>query len=54
MPGPLREKCGFFSCDKADSPSGLHAHSNLEVDNKVRECAILLNEVLAKLSTGDI
>lgn len=36
--------------------SQLHAASTLEVDRKVRECALLLKDgnLLAKLSTGDM
>lgn len=54
LPGPSKEKC--FFCDETDSSSSLHAASTLGVDNKVRECALLLNdgELLAKLSASDM
>lgn len=46
----------FFFCCKEDVSSQLHAASTLEVDRKVRECALLLKDgnLLAKLSTGDM
>ena len=45
-----------FFCDEYDSPSNLHSASTLDVDEKVRECAALLNErkLIAKLSVGDL
>ena len=54
MPGSSKEICIF--CDEDDSSSTLHAASTFEVDRKVRECAVLLNDgkLLAKLSSGDM
>ena len=45
-----------FFCDTVDSQLNLHAASTLEVDQKVRECAFLLNDskLIAKLSAGDL
>ena len=45
-----------FFCDKYDSPTNLHSASTLDVDQKVRECAALLNKgkLIAKLSAGDL
>lgn len=45
-----------FLCDKVDNLTNLHAASTLEVDRKVRECALILNEskLIAKLSAGDL
>ena len=45
-----------FFCEKNDFASNLRYASTLELDKKVRECAILLNDskLIAKLSTGDL
>ena len=45
-----------FFCEKNDFASNLRLASTLELDKKVRECAILLNDskLIAKLSTGDL
>ena len=45
-----------FFCEKNDLASNLRLASTLELDKKVRECAILLNDskLIAKLSTGDL
>ena len=45
-----------FFCEKNDFASNLRLASTLELDKKVRECAILLNDgkLVAKLSTGDL
>ena len=45
-----------FFCGAVDSPLNLHAAFTLEVDEKVRECALLLknNNLIAKLSAGDL
>ena len=32
-------------CDKPDKPSNLRSASTLEIDRKVRECAVLLNDM---------
>lgn len=44
-----------FICDKCDGQT-LHNVSTLGLDDRVRECATLLNEerLLAKLSGGDL
>ena len=44
-------------CDAVDGSLNLHAASNLEVDEKVRECAFLSvkdNNLTARLSAGDL
>ena len=43
-------------CDKPDKPSNLRSASMLEIDQKVRECAVLLNDgkLIAKLSGRDM
>lgn len=43
-----------FFCEKYDSTDNLHCASTYEVDQKVRECAMLLNDrsLIAKLSAG--
>ena len=45
-----------FFCDDYDSSSNLHCASTLNVDKKVRDCAVLLNDRkrIAKLSAGDL
>ena len=45
-----------FFCEKNDFASILRLASTLELDKKVRDCAILLNDSkrIAKLSTGDL
>ena len=45
-----------FFCEKNDFASNLRLASTLELDKKVRESAILLNDtkLIAKLSTGDL
>lgn len=45
-----------FFCEKSDDATNLHAASMLEVDQKVRECAFLLQDsrLIAKLSAGDL
>lgn len=45
-----------FFCEKNDFASNLRFASTLELDKKVRECGILLNDskLIAKLSTGDL
>lgn len=50
------ERATVFFCDTVDSQLNLHAASTLEVDQKVRECAFLLNDskLIAKLSAGDL
>ena len=46
--------CYFF--EKPDIISNLHATTMLEVDKRVRNCAVFLNDnkLIAKLSTGDM
>ena len=43
-------------CDKPDKPSNLRSASTCEIDRKVRECAVLLNDgkLIAKLSGRDM
>lgn len=45
-----------FFCGETDNVKNLHSPEHLEVDEKVRECAILLNDnkLIAKLSAGDL
>ena len=45
-----------FFCEEHDSSRDLHSALTFEVDKKVRECAILLNDgkLVAKLSSGDL
>ena len=45
-----------FFCEKPDIISNLHATTMLEVDKRVRNCAVLLNDnkLIAKLSTGNM
>ena len=52
----LSKQAHCFFCEKPDIMSNLHATSTLEVDKKVRSCAVLLNDnkLTAKLSTGDM
>ena len=47
---------GCLFCDKLDKPSNLRSASTLEIDRKVRECAVLLNDgkLIAKLSSRDM
>lgn len=49
-----QSQCIF--CEKFDKPVNLHSASTLEVDKKVRDCAVLLNDskLTAKLSVGDL
>ena len=52
---PSKQAHCFF-CEKPDIISNLHATTMLEVDKRVRNCAVLLNDnkLIAKLSTGDM
>jgi hypothetical protein len=45
-----------FFCDESDNTGTLHAASTFGVDERVRECAMLLQDskLLAKLSSGDM
>jgi len=50
----IKEHC--FFCDEADTSSNLHKAETFQVDKKVRDCAVLLNDgqLIAKLSAGDM
>lgn len=52
--GHSKEQC--FFCDKPDNNEPMHKVSTLGINNRVRDCALLLqdNELLAKLSAGDM
>ena len=52
----LSKQSHCFFCEKPDIKSNLHATTMLEVDKRVRNCAVLLNDnkLIAKLSTGDM
>lgn len=54
--GPYSPQSHCFFCEEHDSPTNLHSASTLEVDKKIRDCAVLLNDskLIAKLSAGDL
>ena len=45
-----------FFCGQPSGTSGLHEAATFQLDNRVRSCAVLLEdtELLAKLSTADM
>ena len=57
LAGPaVPQKLQCFFCDKQSNPEDLRCASTLEVDQRVRDCAMVLNDngLIAKLSAGDL
>ena len=55
LPGSSISSHCFF-CESSDIPANLHSASTLEVDRRVRECAVLVNDnrLIGKLASGDM